>query len=141
MGSGVNPWRVLAERDHLVFARRRLPDGIDGVYWPKGDRAAIVVDDRLLGPERRAVLLHELIHDEREGGSPEPWTTKDEQQVDREVARRLVPLGELTELIARLHDIGEPIHAVTVAEEFDVPLDVAHRALWLLEQHCGGRLP
>lgn len=132
--SGLNPWSILRERTHLVFALRRLPDGVEGVYWPRDDRAAILLDDRLSQSQRRAVLLHELIHDERGGGSRAPHTAKDEMQVDREVARRLVPLAELQRLVDRLIDLDEPVSAVDVMEEFDVPVDVANRALWMLSQ-------
>lgn len=84
------------------------------------------------------MLAHELVHDERDilylPGAPTGLVQKEETQVDRIVADRLVPIGELLHLISKVVDLGEPVHAVTVAEEFDVPLDVAQRALWLLEQ-------
>jgi hypothetical protein len=79
------------------------------------------------------------VHDERDilylPSTPPMLVQKEEAQVNRIVAQRLVPLGELLELVARLADLSEPVGAAAVMDEFDVPLDVAHRALWLLGQH------
>lgn len=114
-----------------------LPDSVGGgaIVDLAGGRV-IVLDERLGQCRRNATLAHELVHDERDilfpSGSPAALVAKEEAIVRRVTAERLVPLDELEELVCRVVELGEPVHAVVVAEEFDVPLDVAHRALWLL---------
>lgn len=134
-----NPWRALRERGHLRLVYADLPASCGGgalLEEPDGSRR-VVLDFRLDRTARNAVLAHELVHDERViwspggGGLVRP---KEEAYVNREVARRLVPLVLLARFVERVAELGEPVHAVAVAEEFDVPLDVAHRALWLLGQ-------
>lgn len=135
-----NPWRELRARTHIVFARRRLPDGLLGVHGRRGDRVAIVVDVDLDPVERNAVLAHELVHDERGGGIDAPYmppgwdavVAREEHLVEREVARRLVPLDELRAFVERRRELGEPVTVGDVVEEFDVPVWVAVRA-------CDGR--
>ena len=133
-----NPWRELRRRSHIVFRLAVLPDATGGgVYWPRGSRAAIIIDPRLHRAERNAVLAHELVHDERGGGAtgdemPPSWgpvIVRDEAAVDQEVARRLVPPDELARFceVMALLDIGVTAHEV--AEHFDVPAAVAEVAL------------
>ena len=86
--------------------------------------------------ERRALLAHELVHAERGVGYPAASTAtmeREEAIVRRETALRLVPLLELDDLVARRSEV-EPITAALVAEEFDVPEDVAREALLALRQ-------
>ncbi len=133
-----NPWRALRSRTHIVFGLAVLPDRTGGaVYWPRGGRAALIIDPRLSRRDRNAALAHELVHDERGGGAdhagmPPSWApvvARDEAAVDQEVARRLVPLDELVKFceVAVLLDLG--VTAFDVAEHFDVPEPVAARAL------------
>lgn len=141
-----NPWRALRDRTHITLLRRRLPDGILGVYGRRPPVAAIVLDDRLDRQERRAVLAHELIHDERGGsierpGMPRTWddvVRREELIIDREVARRLVPPDELSRFARAREELGESIGAAEVAEEFDVPEWVAMDALKLFVQSRSG---
>jgi hypothetical protein len=137
---GWNPWRALRERRHLRLVFAELPRSCGRgalLDEPDGSRT-VLLDYRLGRVDRNAVLAHELVHDERNilypASAPTALVAKEEAIVRRITAERLVPLAELATLTARLVDIGEPVHAVTVAEEFDVPFDVAQRALWLLEQ-------
>lgn len=139
-GDHWEPWRELRGRAHIVFALEALPDAIDAIYWPRSNRAAIVIDSRLGRRQRRAALAHELIHDERGGGADQPdmpdsWhavVARDEQTVDREVAARLVPTGELRLLVDDLAELGHPVEVWEIAEAFDVPDDVARLALRML---------
>ncbi|HJR24458.1 MAG TPA: hypothetical protein VJ804_03230, partial [Acidimicrobiales bacterium] len=83
-------------------------------------------------------LAHELVHVERGVGYPAatPATMEREEAiVRREVAVRLVPLAALGDLVARRSDV-EPVTAALVAEEFDVPEDVAREALLALCQRA-----
>jgi hypothetical protein len=132
-----NPWRDLRERPHLRLVWAKL-NGCRGMIEDDGTERRIVLDSRLDRRTRSAVLGHELVHDERnvlyQTDTPKALVQREEEFVDREVARRLVPASLLARLVTRLEALGEPVHAVTVAEEFDVELGVAQRALWLLEQ-------
>lgn len=118
-----------------------------GLYARRDDRAAIVLEVELDRRERRAVLAHELVHDERGGGCvahgmPEGWmavVVRDELAVQREVARWLVPRDDLVTFMERvtLEDtVG--VTAWEVAEEFDVPEDVALTALRLFSSRPSG---
>jgi hypothetical protein len=81
------------------------------------------------------VLAHELVHAERGIGHPAATSAtmeREEEAVRREVARRLVPPGLLSSLVAARSDVGG-VTAAVVAEEFDVELDVAAKALDLLD--------
>lgn len=133
-----NPWAELRDRQHIVFSLVALPAATGGaVYWPKDDRAAILIDPALTRRERRAALAHELVHDERGGGAecvgmPATWdavVTRAEAAVDNEVARRLVPADELHRFCACQVEIAGHVGALEVAEHFDVPEGVAGRAL------------
>lgn len=123
-----NPWRALRDREAIRFARLDLPDGVDGAHATKGERRAIVIDRALLRSERNAVLAHELIHDERghlPPGASDLEVLREERRVDAEVARRLVPLDELRELVRQRVELGEQVTAADIAEHFDVPEWVA----------------
>lgn len=134
-----NPWRALRERDHIALRLDRLPGRILGLYVPRGDRAEIIIDSRLLRRERSAVLAHELVHDERGPvaweGTPHAWRVvmkREEHAVDREVARRLVPPGQLADFVYRRVDSGLVVELDDVAEEFDVAEWVALLAMKML---------
>lgn len=137
-----NPWRALRAWGDLVdFAFEYLPDGVKGRSYPlPGGRAGMELDHGLDQVQRRATCGHELIHIERQiwfpPSTPAALIEKEEAIVDRELARRLVPLDELA-LFAASRAQFEPITAAMVAEEFEVPHAVAYRALWLLGQQRG----
>lgn len=127
---GWNPWRALRDREHLVFAVSDLPAVVGGgVYWPRGARAAIILDRSLTAVARNAALAHELTHDDLPGAT--------ESQVNDEVARRLVPDDDLAAMfeIAVLNDL--PVEPWQVAERFEVPDGVAERAMRLFLSRRG----
>lgn len=149
MSTAWNPWAELRQRGDIRFAVDDLPSELGGgVAAERHGRRVIVVDRRLDRTERNAALAHELIHHERgldvhREGMPETWTpvvARDERAVEREVARRLVPLRLLAEFADRLADMGAGVEPWVVMEEFDVPWNVAATALDLLnEWERGGR--
>lgn len=99
-----DPWCQLERRSHIVFARRPLPAGLLGVYGLRGERAAIVLDTRLDERDERCVLMHELVHDDRQDTLPHRDASDEEigaeeQLVDAEAARHLVPADRLAELL------------------------------------------
>lgn len=98
----------------------------------------IVIDERLEGPDRRDVMAHELIHHER--GSASWSVAREEDAVNDEVARRLVPRGELLEHIRGRLALVEGTAPDDVAERFGVSDRVAKRALRLLYWETDGRI-
>lgn len=144
MGSPWSPWAEVTQLQHVHVRLVELPEETGGAALVhRGRDKWILIDRRSTPAERRSRLAHELIHLERGETSratdaPRSWddvVVREETIVDREVARRLVPLDRLQHLVNRLVDLGEPVGAATVMDEFNVPIDVAHRALWLLTQH------
>lgn len=125
-----NPWRALRERHWLTLEWCELRH-CSGRLVDDGQRRRVQLDHRLGRRQRNAVLAHELVHDERgllyEEGTPAGLVEKEEFHVRRITAERLVPPGALARYIARLD--GEGVTAAMVADEFDVPHDVALLAL------------
>lgn len=142
-----HPWAELRGRAHIRLGFNSLA-GLNGLYVRRADRAAIVLDESLTRRERRAVLAHELVHDERGGGCvaqdmPATWdavVVRDELIVQREVAQWLVPPDDLVAFIEKTTSVGGGIGVTVweVAEEFDVPEDVALSALRMLASRPAG---
>jgi hypothetical protein len=142
--AGWNPWRELGRRPHLLFALADLPAATGGAAygrWADGS-AAVIIDPSLGRVERNAALAHELVHDERGAlidtpAAPRTWRpviAREEAAVNDEVARRLVPLAQLAAFVSRTDALEPGGGAIEVADEFDVPEEVAARALVLLER-------
>ena len=137
-----NPWRTLREMGGAVdFQFTRLPHGVHGRSYPlPGRRAGMEIDRDLERVDRNYTCGHELIHIERRiwfpPGTPQGLKQKEERHVDHECTRRLVPLAELALFVASRQEF-EPVTATLVAEEFEVPMHAAMRAMWLLGQQQG----
>lgn len=133
---GTNPWRELRERAEVELRWLDMPDGVRGAWWIESGRRVIALSHRLRRRERNAVLMHELVHDERgiayPPGTPRALVAKEEALVDRITTERLVPRSELLEFVRALLDADGWVTALEVAEEFDVPVDVAERAMRML---------
>ena len=82
-----HPWRLLRSRPHLLLTIADLGD--DGPQGCTNGRT-ITLTTGLKQVERRCVLLHELIHEER--GIPHGVDPREEDRIEQEVARRLIPL-------------------------------------------------
>lgn len=141
------PLRQQAPRPHP--AQATTPTAVRVVWHPvaalmgggfaarRGSAQLVVLDPSLVGPERSAALLHELVHLERGGGcevpgAPVSWdvvAAREERAVEAEVANRLVPRGALAHYVRSALANGDGVTAAAVAEEFDVPERVARRAL------------
>lgn len=137
-----DPWRELERRGHIRVVWRPLPEGTGGAAIVRQHGQAVVfLDPRLSGRERTAALAHELVHDERglfmdTGELPPTWkvcVVREERRVDREVARRLVPLEELIDAARCADDFGYPVTAAEIAEEFGAPLWVAELAMEMVQ--------
>lgn len=132
-----NPWRALRERDHIELVFADIPAGTDGAWFPFGPTSTIVLDVGLDRIHRNATLAHEVIHDERGISypldAPAALVAKEERAVDLEVARRLVPLDELERFCLARATVGA-VSVHDVADEFEVPPDVAARAMRMLRR-------
>jgi hypothetical protein len=118
---------------HVTLEWRDLPPTALGAWVPGAAGAAtIVLATRLSRRQRRCVLAHELVHDERgitvPLAAPAALVAKEEAIVERITARRLVPPDELAAFVSSRAEL-EGITPGLVVEEFDVELDVARRAL------------
>lgn len=136
-----DPWEDVLSRHDVVVEFRELPD------WTGGGMAAVIdglalvtLDPRLSPVERDVTLAHELIHTERDHSHgctrhrwmPATWAAveaREEIHVDREVARRLVPLDELEEYVEEMCGIGLGVGPDDVAERFEVTPMIAREAL------------
>lgn len=127
---GWDPWADLRRRSHIVFARVPLPKVLGGGYYEKRrSGTALLIDHDLDQMGRLDVVAHELTHEDM------PWATED--QVDDEVARRLVPFDDLSGMwqVALVNDLS--IEVWQIAEKFDVPDHVAERAMRLFLRSVG----
>lgn len=139
MRSGaVNAWRMLRDRGHLRLVFDRLDDACGGgMIEDRGDHRVISLDDRLDRRARHAVLLHELIHDDRDAlfppGTPQAVVDVVERWIEREAVDLLVPPAALVGFVRARSDV-EPVTASDVSDEFEVPHDVAMEAMYRLLQ-------
>lgn len=126
-----NPWRELRALTDVELRWAILPDHFGGaIAVVQAGRRVIVLDPRLDRTERRAAVLHEVIHHQRglpPRRCPEDLRAKEEETVRRETARRLVPLDQLRTFAAARAELG-PVTVDDVAEHFDVPASIAAEA-------------
>lgn len=104
-----NPWGELAARPHL-----RL------VWVEAGGRGCIdfatctiTMLKGMVRAERRSVLTHELVHDER-GPVPRWMVPREECQVRRESARRLISIYDLADVLRWAYDVHEAAEVLDV---------------------------
>ena len=132
--AGWDPWAAASRRPHLEIWFGDVPDG---ATWHEEDHGDVItLDAGADRRRRRALLAHELVHAERRVGFPDATVAtmqREEAIVRRVAATRLVPLDDLARLVRQRIDV-EPVTAALVAEEFDVPDDVAAEALVALRQ-------
>lgn len=105
----------------------------------------ITIDSRLTQCERRAVLAHELVHEERDilfdDDTPLGIIRKEEAWVEAETTRRLVPIDELDLLVRQAVLDDQSVSWRDVADWFDVPRDVAEMAMLQLQRRARRRHP
>ena len=133
-----NPWAALRARPHVQLRLDPEAGLLGGAMLVLGPALAVVVLDPALDRRsRRVALAHELIHEERGGGCDAPGlpaaldviVARDEADVVREVARRLVPPAALRHLLEQRHGLGLHVEPWEVAEAFDVDDPTARVAL------------
>lgn len=111
-----HPWRRLRELSGWLVAWGQLEPGLWGLT--DHESRIIVVDETLTQAQRRCTVAHELEHVARGPVPEEPvLNAKEEEAVDRAVARRLIPFPKLEDAMRWSRDVHE------VAEELwvDVP--------------------
>lgn len=132
-GAAWNPWRALREQGDIELEWAELNAGTDGLAQQEGSRRRIVLRYDLTRVERNAVLAHELIHHERgilfDETTPPPLIEKEEATVRAICTDRLVPPDRLAEFLSMWDPELIGVSARMVAEEFDVPEDIAAHAL------------
>lgn len=102
------PWDNLKDLDVDIDWQAKLPPSVEGLSEPDDDGtgwAALRAD--LTPLERTATLAHELVHLERGGPSQHPdgvVRRREEAWVDREAARRLLPVERLLEWVGSLEE-------------------------------------
>lgn len=143
--AGWRVWGELRRRTHieLVWAHLR---GHRGRIEDLGDgRRRITLHAGLNQCDRRAVLAHELVHDERgilfTDDTPIALVVKEEAYVRAETTRRLVPIDELELLVRAAVLDGASVTWRDVADWFDVPRDIADDALLQLQRRARTRHP
>ncbi len=136
--AGWRVWGELRRRPYIELVWAILVGHRGRIERLGGDRRRITIEARLDQRERRAVLAHELVHDERDilfdSDTPLALIRKEEAYVVAETHRRLVPIDELEVLVRAALDNDQCVTWRTVAEWFDVPRDVAEGAASQLGQ-------
>lgn len=107
-----NPWGELEARPHLTL--RWIEAGRRGCIDFR--TSTITMVRGMLRAERRSVLTHELVHDER-GPVPRWLVPREEARVREEAARRLINIHDLAEALRWAYDVHEAAEALDV----DVP--------------------
>jgi Zn-dependent peptidase ImmA (M78 family) len=133
-----SPWKALRESEELEFERVPMPRSIEALYAHGDGRPVILVNNCLGRRMREAALAHELIHHERGGTcsgnplNPPGWRAvelREEREVDRIVAERMLDAGEVLAFCSMRDEMGEHTTPADVAEAFDVAEWVAERRL------------
>ena len=87
-----HPWRRLRDRPDWLLEWDMLPPGLMGSTCHR--RRVITLDLRLSQAERRCTIAHELEHVERGPMPSDPiLAAREEESIERAVARRLVTMG------------------------------------------------
>ena len=127
-----NPWEALARTDIELWY-----EALDGQRgrWVRGrHHEEIVLEVTLDRRTRRAVLAHELVHAERGIGWPSASAATmqlEEERVWRVALDRLAPPSEVRRFVASRASVG-PVTVADLADEFDLPADVAERLVRLV---------
>lgn len=124
--------RELRSREHIELILDDVADEAGGaIYARRGNRAMIILSTKLRRTERDAALAHELVHDDIgivSPPAPDAIMERIEAIVDRRTADWLLPPDRLADWV-RLRVEVEPITAELVAQEWDVTVEIADRAL------------
>jgi len=114
--SGVpDPWALLREMPDVVMLRQPIAE--PGRYY-HGLRAIVLRSGRSLEEERRS-LWHELVHAERGDTECTGWAASaTERRVEREAARRAMPLAVMERRLAVACDWDDFVWHMKVPESW-----------------------
>ncbi|MDO5496196.1 MAG: ImmA/IrrE family metallo-endopeptidase [bacterium] len=96
-----HPWRALRRMPAIDVWWGHLPSGAVGAT----DGEVIYLDSRQSQAQRRSTLTHELVHVERGHRGCQPEII--ERDVQREAARRLIPMPLLLDKLSWTEDLAE----------------------------------
>ncbi len=108
-----HPWQAFRALAHFALHFEELPAGTLGVT--DFDRQTVTLAKGLDQAERRSTIAHEVEHIYRGWA---PCSAREECQVDRAAARKLIGIRELGEALAWAHNLDE------AAEELWVDIDM-----------------
>lgn len=115
-----DPWADLARRPDLILVEAAISER--GRYYHR--LRTIVLRKGMRIVEQRATLWHELCHADR---GEEHADAKDESRVEREAARRAIPIGVLADAVRWSDDVHEVADdCKTTVEQLRVRLDSLH---------------
>ena len=101
-----HPWRRLRDRPEWLLEWGMLPPGLMGSTCHR--RRVITLDLRLSQAERRCTIAHELEHVERGPMPSDPiLAAREEESIERAVARRLVTIRALGDALAWARTLDE----------------------------------
>lgn len=83
-----HPWRAFRDLTHIRLRWAKLPSGLYG--YTDHEAGVVVLAEGLTQAERRCTIAHERQHILRGPVAP-AWRAREEERVDREVARLLLP--------------------------------------------------
>jgi hypothetical protein len=114
--SGVpDPWAVLREMPDVVLLRQPIAE--PGRYY-HAHRAIVLRSGRSL-EEERCSLWHEIVHAERGDTACTGWVASDtERRVEREAARRAMPLAVMERRLALATDWHDFVWHMKVPERW-----------------------
>lgn len=142
---GWKVWSELRRRTHIELVWAHLRGHRGRIEDLGAGLRRITIDASLDRRTRRAVLAHELVHDERgilfTDDTPVALIRKEESFVTSEATSRLVPLDELEERVRIAMRSGLCVEVNDVVEWFDVPRDTAERAMLMLQNRARQRHP
>ena len=101
-----HPWRRLRDRPDWLLEWGMLPPGLMGSTCHR--RRVITLDLRLSQAERRCTIAHELEHVERGPMPSDPiLAAREEESIERAVARRMVTIRALGDALAWARTLDE----------------------------------
>lgn len=100
-----HPWRRFRDRTDWLLEWAMLPPGLLG--YTAHHRRAVILDKRLTQAERRCTIAHELEHFDVPTPADPVLRERLEQQINRRVARRLIPIRRLGDALAWSRDPHE----------------------------------
>ena len=93
-----HPWRAFRALSHIRLRWAVLPEGLYG--YTDHELGEVVIAQGLTQAERRCTIAHETQHALR-GPVPAYLRTREEERVDRDAARLLLPdIGDVAEAMA-----------------------------------------